>query len=350
MENAYKRTGNRISLLPIAQYCGLAPRLAAQHGAGRAAAVSSAAHALWSGGGDADKRVALLSEMERAECLSWQRPATIVVPAGAETITLDYDSAEKEIPVGLDEWGLYVDPETATDHDPCLTAGTLDFAWVREVNGQTVAYVADLKRTRFAIPDGVASLQLHAYARAYALRVGARFYTVGYWIIVDAEWVWSSEMIDLHSDRAAQLWESISFAAQNTGGEGSTGPHCAGCYERLHCPEYLLPAALTDTWLAPLADGGTLTPESAPVLVRQVEALKKLLERAEDTLKTYARDNPVVDGSKVWAPSAVRGREYINVTEARAVLGEAVEAVVRRTKDSERFAWKKIGTKGKKGK
>ena len=87
-------SGHRMSSLPIAEFCGQAPVLGAQHGAGRAAAMSTAAHALFARQADADTKLARLTADERNEVRVWQSP----LPHRFENGDIfDYSTSEREV-------------------------------------------------------------------------------------------------------------------------------------------------------------------------------------------------------------------------------------------------------------
>lgn len=343
---AYRMTGNRCSLLPIAQYCAAAPILSSFHGAGRPAAMSSAFHAMLAKEPNAQELWALLSDEEQSIVRSWKPPGTIVFQEGDSAITLDYESAEKELKVGLDGNGNYLDP-SAND---VLTRGTLDFGWVREVRAKRVAYVADIKKTEWTATDGPDSLQIAAYAFAYAAKHDCEAFVTGIWVAESGIWQWSREMVDLSSRRAIDLWERVRSAASNVprgeGNDYSTGEHCRSCWARLHCPEYTLPAALASTALAPLTTGealAELTPDAAGELVLKVQAAADVIEAARKTLTEYARRGGIVrNGAKLWRAIEMPGRESVDAGMLRDELGDdVVQRYVKKGAPYQQMRWVK---------
>lgn len=298
----------RMSSLPLAEKCGAAASLSARHGSGRPAAMSKAFHAKCAGAPEAFRLIGALSHAERDEIAEWKAPADALVN---DLVTLDYPSAAKELEVGLDVFGEFVDIA-----ENALTWGHLDFAWLREVpidegSGLLVAFVADIKKSVWTTPDGPESLQIHAYGRAFAKKVGAQAYCTGIWAAKEGKWLWSTEIIHLDGPRAQEIWERISFAASNTG-EASTGRHCDSCFARMHCPEYLLPGAITNR-IAPEASlaiseeqfaGLMLTPGEAVRLLVWAKRAQELGEAVEKNLREAVRRGQLVieqDG-KVWTP------------------------------------------------
>lgn len=325
-------TGHRMSILPIAQFCGQAPILSAKYGAGRPAAMGSAFHAKCEGSPKAAAMLAALTDVERAEVDGWQFPVNVIY---AEGCVLDYQSAEKEVAVGLDEWGWYADPD-----GDCLAVGHLDMGWVKELSpGYKVAFVGDYKKTIYTTQDGPDSLQLQAYGWAYAQKNQCQAFATGLWCATEGEWLWSKEMIELDSDRGRAVWEKIAAAASNKG-EASTGVHCRSCWARLHCPEHLLPAALADTWLAPVANG-TPTGEQAAEMLLKGQAFEELWDKAKKNLQEMVRRGAVRverDG-KLYAPVQMSGRKSVDTAALKAALGEKAEAFMRQGAPYDQFRW-----------
>lgn len=349
----------RPSLLPIAQYCPQAVRLSGQYGAGRAAAKSKAFHALLAGSPESRRLMLALSPDEREEIETWHRPTTCVI----DGVTLDYASAAKEVPVGLSKAGGFLDPSTPEDDPRFLTKGTLDFAWIADVWGMHVAFVADLKKSSFTTTDGPESLQLHCYATAFAERFMCDAYVTGLWILEDGEWQWSAdEPVELGTPRHSEILETIVHAATNTEGEACTGRHCLDCWNRKHCPEYLAPAGIAALAAngAPLTldaitrPGGITADNAASFLVARA-ALEDLADIISVQVKTFvANGGTVRDGrGKVYSRSVQKGRESANVNGVKALLNELpadlanrYSAVVSRGNPFEVYRW--VNEKGKK--
>ena len=328
----YIKRGNRISLLPVSQYCGLAAELSERHGAGRAAAMSSAFHARMANAPDANEKAARLTPAELQTISLWTKPSPVTV-MGRE---LTYEAAEKEQPVGLTVTG-----EWADDGD-VVTCGTLDFAWVHA----DVAYVGDMKKTIWA-SSGPDSLQLLAYGYAWAKKNHCRAFTVGLWIIEDAEWVWSDKVYSMDDFDTIDVWSRIAYAALNRTGEASFGDHCKDCYARLHCPEYTLPAQFAETSLACVAVDGPITdPAKLTELLLLCDRLGPLFDKVRDNVKEAVRRGVVLEnGDKVFRAIPCKGRESLNQTKLFAELPEATR-FVERGNGYEMFKWtKKAGKK-----
>ena len=320
-----------MSKLPIVQYCGLAGKVNEIAGSIRAGVLSKWFHAncgeQWE---EAQRLWAQLSDNEREEVRSWVRPARCTI----DGTLLDYSVAEKELEVGIDENGRYLDP---TQHE-VMSTGHIDMAW----NYNKVAYIGDIKRSRFTVKDGTDSLQLHAYGFAYSSLRGCHYYRVGIWQAIEGVWIWSNERVDLESSRAGDIWERIRRAGLNTDEEANKGPHCQDCWGRLKCPAYTLDAALGTTELAPLVNGG-LTPENAVRALQLAESMVDLGSSVIEACKAYvAQGGKIADGKgRSYRPIKSEGREYVTTRDVRAKFGSAAESVIRRSKPGERWGWYK---------
>jgi hypothetical protein len=322
--------GNRASSLKVAEFCGQAPVLSEKYNiSGRAAAVSTAFHAVCAGAKDAPEKMSRLTDEEREEVGSWFKPDRCEV---APDVFLDYESAEKELSVGLDAQGRFVDPDTT----PALIPGHLDFAWVRG----SVAYVCDIKRAAWTAesPD---ILQLHAYGMAYAKLRCCRYYVTGLWIAQEGRYVWSNRFVDLRSDEAEEIWERLRHAAMNRSGEYNIGAHCKDCWSYHRCPAYTLAAATAQTELAALADNGEITKEGLVRAVVLAEGMKRIAEKALEACKEAVRRGAEVRDpktGKVWRATRCRGRETANV----AALREAgLTEYIKQGADYDRMGWVK---------
>lgn len=336
MEKPYTITGTRCSLLTVSQFCGVAAELSEQHGAGRAAAMSSAQHALLAQAPDAPEKFARLTEEEKDEIANWQPPKTCHPTPGVE---LDYESATKETPVGLDAEGEYVEPG-----GEALTAGTPDFYWIREVNGLRVAYIGDMKKTRWTTLDGPKSLQLLAYGWAVAKKHGCDAFCCGLWFLEEGAWSWG-EIIDMNDWDSLDTWNAIRFAASNKG-EAATGAHCRDCYGRMHCKEYLLPLALSDTQLRAFTHAEALTEETVTMAVLYAQTAEDLAAAVKDNAKEWLRRNPdavVRDAraGKVWKPVDMPGRQSIPSIPALLQAFPGAEKFVKQGSNYQQRRWTK---------
>lgn len=326
--SAYVKSGNRISLLPVSRFCGLAAKLSEQHGAGRAAAMSSAFHAHASGAPDAKAKLAQLTPQELTTISTWEKPTPVTV--NGEELT--YETADKEQPVGITADGEWA------ESGEVVTCGTLDFAWCRA----RIAYIADMKKSRWTT-SGPDSLQLLAYGWAWAKKHGCHSFCVGLWIIEDSEWQWSSKVYSVTDFDALDLWSAIKHAALNNDGQASFGAHCGSCYARLHCPEWTMPAAMADTVLGAVAQGGELSPDKLAEAVEYVQRIKGVIERVEEQAREAVRRGvPVVHPvtGKAWKPTPTKGRESLDQQALFVAMPEA-KRFIKRGESFMTFRWVK---------
>jgi hypothetical protein len=300
--------GHRMSALPIAQYCGMAPKLSL--GAGRAAAQSTAFHAMCAKAENAADLFRNLTISEQKELLTWKRPADIVLSSDDNPVVLRYEDAEHELAVALDTQGMPCSPESPN----VLTVGHLDMGWVKVVGGVSIAYVGDIKRTPWTTTDGTESLQLVAYGLAYALLRGCEYFACGIWQATEAQWQWG-DTIDLLSLKASELSQRVRAAAANDSSDYNTGPHCRGCYQRLNCPAHALRAAegidLARDELAPLVGG--LTADNALSVLLSIQAAEEVVATAKKTLQVWVERNGWIRSeSKVYRPVMTTGRATLD--------------------------------------
>ncbi len=327
----YIMSGVRISGLPVSQYCGLSAQLGAEHGAGRAAAMSSAFHAQASGDPTAKEKLARLTPKEADTIALWKTPIPVTV-LGRE---LTYADAAKEKPVGLTITGEWA------DEGEVVTCGTLDFAW--DLPEADCVAVADMKKTQWA-SSGPDSLQLLAYGYAWAKKMGRSKFCVGLWLIEEAEWRWSPTVYSVDGFDSLDLWERIVYAALNSTGEASFGDHCSNCYGRLHCPEYTAPASLIDTWLNPVTVGGAID-DAAKLgeMLSMIRRVEPLIEKAKETAKEAVRRGLVVSDpatGETLKAIACKGRESLNQSRLFAAIPEATK-YIERGNDFTQMRWTK---------
>lgn len=323
----------RPSSLGVAEFCPRAVELNEQSGISRAAIISTAWHAKLAGN---DTLIGELHPEERKEVATYGVPCDTFAKTeqdGLSDVKLDYESAEKELHVKV--W----------ERDDLLTEGTLDFAWVRDVGGQRWAFVADLKRNTWAIPDGPDCLQLAAYGHAYAALRGCVGYTPGLWSGTDSEWTWGTP-VDLTSPEALDLWLRLKRAAKNdhrlkTKEDDKrfvTGAHCGACYGRQRCPEYAALAVVDGK-----AEEVSIDERSAAEWLLKAKAMTELAERITDNVKVFSSRGGIVKDpatGKVFLPVTTKGRESL---DKEALLKDYPDAsrYWRRGKPGQQFAWRK---------
>lgn len=324
---------NRPSTLDVARYCGLAPKLSAQYGTGRAAVMSTAFHAKCSGAADTAEKMMALTDDEREEIAEWKAPT----PCTVLDIPLRYEQADKEMLVGLNH-----DLSAATDvlhgsHQ--LTFGTLDMAWYGPlIDGKRCAFVADIKKSRYTV-DGPQTLQNTAYAFAYASLLGCTHFIRGLWIADEGEWIWEREPVEIDSVRGMQLGSEVLFAARNDG-EATTGSHCMKCYGRLHCPEWLLAADDSKA----CADPANMSESEALAELLRAQAMEAKAAGMLANLKAYALVNKGIrDGKgKVFLPVRSSGRKSLNKEAVATALGSKdLSAFEENGKPYDTYRWVK---------
>lgn len=328
--------GNRMSSLPIAQFCAHGPRLS-QMGSGRAAATSNCGHAKWAGDPKWQDLYARLTPDEQNEVDGWIKPATIVLDADSG-VAFEYDAGEREIEVALN-----LDGEHCLADDPaCISVGHIDCAQVCEYGGTRVALVVDLKRSEYT--SSVDSLQLQAYLLAYASLHGCDMGCVGIWNLTDGEWMWG-EMQDLgvFSDTAAAMRARVVQSALHTEGDYATGSHCRGCYGRDRCPAHLMPPDLAHTSLAPFCEPGglaTLDDDQRGQLLLDCKRAEDTIKRVQDACKAaQAQGLRFTDGSKEWRSVHSKGRVGFNSKALEADDPETFRKYVTIGKGFETYKW-----------
>lgn len=313
-------TGNRMSSLPIAEYCGRAGQL--QNGSGRAAAMGTAFHAYCHTGTLPDG----LTEDERAEVLTWHKPADVGVGGGTY---LRYQDATTEPEVTLTEGG------------EVISVGHIDMVWTYQQQARKICYVGDIKRSAFTSADGPRSLQLIAYGFAWATAHDCDAFACGIWDATGGEWSWG-DMIAMDSEDAIRLWERVVHAAKNVGGEYCTGPHCGSCWQRWKCPAHLLPPDMAETTLAPFTAAGSITQDNAYQLRQIADRASDTVELVDKLLKEWAKTHGGIDGpdGKKWLPVQTKGRESFDKARALADHPE-LSSYMKRGAPYDVFRWVK---------
>jgi hypothetical protein len=325
----------RPSSLGVAEFCPRATELNELSGISRAAIISTAWHAKLAGN---DTLIGELHPEERKEVATYGTPTDAECYVGGtgpgSVVSLDYESAEKELHVRVEN-----------GREGLLTQGTLDFAWVREVGGRRWAFVADLKRSTWAIPDGPDCLQLAAYGHAYSVLRSCVGYTPGLWSGTDNEWSWGAP-VDLTSPEALDLWLRIKRSARNdhrlkTKEDDKrfvTGAHCGSCYGRQRCPEYAA-LAVVDGEATELSIDST----SAAEWLLKAKAMTELADRITANVKVFSERGGVVKDpatGKVYLPTTCKGRMGLD-KEAAAAAGVDLSKFEKRGQPYQTFGWRK---------
>jgi hypothetical protein len=133
--------------------------------------------------------------------------------------------------------------------------------------------------------------------------------------------------------------------------QANKGDHCDGCYQKMHCSAYLLPAMLekVPVELVPFAEPGTgLTSQEVLAALEWLELADAAIKRAkalrdlcEGQVETFARiHGPVRKGDKEWGPSPSNGQRRgptLGELEAQG-LGHLIKPGTPGVK----FGWKKV--------
>lgn len=334
--NGYKRTGNRISLLDISRYCGLAGELGETNpGVGRAAEMSKTFHAMAANDKGSLKMFARLDDEEQSAVQSWRLPDDVQVGPHL----LRYADGRKEESIGLDESGRYVDPSTKS----VFLRGDVDLNWVIEDwEGMRVAAVCDYKKSRFTTAAGPDTLQNAAYGFAIADKYGCDAFVTGLWYLEEGQWNWSDHFVDLSSSAAVRLWERIVGAGQNRDKKGSYGAHCTDCWERLRCAVWAEPAFLKETDLH--VDPENPDPAAMVRSLLAATAMEDLAKRTKATLKEIKKRHPdlrVESSGKEWRSNWREGSETTSVAAVRAAFGAEAEKAIKKGSGYSEFRWVK---------
>lgn len=343
---------NRCSSLPIAQFCGQAPKLQATAGAGRAAAMGSAFHARCSEEPGWELRWSRLAEAEQTEILTWHKPTDTVleVDVGASqpwVRVLRYVDATKEFPLGLDAAGNFVEKGDPT----AVTMGTCDFFWIVDVpNVGRIAYVPDIKRSEWTVADGPDSLQILAYAFAVMSKFDCDGFVAGIWGAKEGTWWWGPMLTWNHNAPALMtILRRIVAAGTNDSPDYAVGQHCSGCYGRTHCPAWLLPPELAESSLAPFTVPGMVTSHAEAVqLVRLVKRAEDTAELASKLLREHVRQHgPIqdIEAGKQWGPITTRGKPSFNKTQFEKDYPEKAQEYITPGAPYEQFRWTNIKEK-----
>lgn len=297
--------------------------------------IGTAGHAVWSVAADAKERLARLTDEERAELATMKKPADFRDEDRLGHVTLRYEDAHKEDPVGLDSDGCYMEVEQAPD-DPAgykdqpglLVPSTVDMWWsYHHPRGKTV-FVGDIKTGEHEIKNGARNLQFVAPAMALADREGAQWYRTGIWYAREGRWD-LGPAVHVASEMAMKDLQRLQRAATNPP-IPVIGGHCNECFQRQHCDAYVLPVSQAETALAPLTAADKLaacTPEELVQLHLKISGWKKMLDVAHDTMKAAIEargPQRTADGS-VLELQVRQGREYADTELVRLKLPEAIK-------------------------
>lgn len=282
----------RFSRLPVLQYCGQAQRLGELGAGSRASAIGTAFHAKCSGSPEALALYARLTTDEKADVDKLIPPVSTAVNG----IELNYTDMEQEVAVKF------------MAGDEVLVQGTADMACHRE----RIAYVCDIKRSSFTVPDGPASLQVIGYAVSYAQANDCLGYVPGIYDATAGEWIWG-EYVDLYSEQHEDNVGLIEAAARNDGGEYNVGTHCSQCYARTQCPQFLMPPDVAFTTLEPFSAPGLVNHDNAAELMVLCQRAIDTAEAVKGYIKEFVRENgPIRHNGKIWKGVPTKGKASLD--------------------------------------
>lgn len=193
--------------------------------------------------------------------------------------------------------------------------GTADLVAL-SADGSAV-HVLDVKTGRGWMPSAQESAQLRFLALAACATYGCASAEVGHLHVREDGSVWleRASLDALELDLFAEQLRQLHADAQAGRGQLAEGPWCRYCPSFAACPAKAALACATVSMPA------QLTPEVAPQAWARVKAMRQVLDRAEEALKEYAREQPFsvgdgmvlgpvessrdeLDGAKVYATMA----------------------------------------------
>ena len=340
---------NRMSILPVAERCGLAPHLADRYGAGMAAQQSTAYHAWIAKSPGWEELWNALTDEQRGECEGWGVPAEATDVPGLGDYTGKW-SHEVELQLTEDlEAHSTLDPDdmgVSTGHADLIASGV-------PIGEQRMTLSPDFKRTRHTShPE---SLQVHAYGWTSAKAAGDDGYIPGIYVLDEGEWWWG-EPVTFGTERAERIGGRLRAAMLNSADTGTMGPHCTECYARMHCPEFLIPVTSLvrqkepDLDLEAFAGEKELTAEMAAKAVLALKGLKELAELIKSTLQAFSHQNDGIEADgKVWSGQKTNPRPKL-ITDQKALMADVEKLMpelfqkhtrMGTTKAQTRYQWRK---------
>lgn len=219
-----------------------------------------------------------------------------------------------------------------------ITKGTADIVWVQ---GDTL-HVVDVKTgRRDKVEPATENPQINAYACGLALARGFDAYRAGLVFLGDGgvSWDWSDEV----RDGALWAWLERIKRAASIPAVAKLGPHCGNCYQRRHCPSWLLPVdpVARELALVPLTRGDLATPEDIAEVDRVAKVLEDVAERAKAWVRLQVETRgPIRVGKRELALVESAGRRSVSVADVEAAgRGD----LVRPGKPYTTLKWRKAG-------
>lgn len=330
--------GNRMSILDTTLYCPQAGVLSAKYGAGMAAAAGRYFHALDAGDPTAADKYERLDEEWQEKADSWKPVPNAVEFFRRREPMLSDPPIAKELPV-LDKSNAVREREVRLIVGDFLIeeiVGHPDLYW--DVPGLDLVVVLDIKLSSWTCAAGPASLQVQGYGMALTQELGRRFFLPGIWSASEGEAI-VGDIVDTHD--AAEVVRKLTAAGTNTEGEAVVGPHCHGCYARMHCPEYCAPLNVAESAVGPALTNAITNNEQALNCLMSLQAIEDMAKLARTNLRVYAeRAGGIHDprSHKSWGPSVTKGRESLD-RAALVASGVDLTPFMKVGKPGKRFAW-----------
>lgn len=196
------------------------------------------------------------------------------------------------------------------------------------------------------VPPPDENLQLLTYAVAAALELGAEELQVIVAPFGDDELgtpiegrVWPSDQWDSVIEQVVAIQERANLPPVAT-----TGRHCRACWQKKHCPAFILPAHEgPETALAPFTVPGALAdPVRAVRVLEQFEKASKIaIETAWERIEAHVRQHgPIRDGNEELAIIPTKGRQSgASVAELKAA---GLTNMIKQGKPGEKLDWRKV--------
>lgn len=255
------------------------------------------------------------------------------------------DIYREEMPVpatAKHEWtfALKADGRLCDWEDPeRVTRGAIDHWW-EEDNGEAFV-VRDDKTGDRPVTHPAENLQLAPYVVAVSqlMRYGAK--AIGE---VANPKLGKLYRYEYQPGEVERLWQRFLKAEAKTRATpvlAEPGGHCSECYQRDQCDVRMLPAIREGAMqaLEPFIIGGPLlTPETAAIGLRTIQAMQTAVDRADEALRSWVLENgPIVDGTKEWCPGESQGRESADLKLLKA---DGLTKYIKRGKPYLTFRWR----------
>ncbi len=225
--------------------------------------------------------------------------------------------------------------------------GTLDI--VARHRRERLVVVVDIKKREQYLAGRLAEADVNLQLGAYALgcvgpsdsyRVCLLLFGAG-----AVEPLWSDTYTSDTWQPMLQRIQGINERAMTTEPIATTGPHCNGCYQRLNCPGWVLPAHQGETALEPFTKPGGLTQDNIGKAVMIAGAMKEIADRALKHARTVASDQgwSIQHGGREYREVRMPGR--VSVDQCALEKAGLLERFSRVGADFPQWRWTKVGAK-----